>query len=210
MSSSISEEKERSKDEEQALIARASKGDHVAFQKLVERYQGRMFAVALQFANDRDRAEELVQEALVRAWTNLPRFQGGASFFTWVYRIMHNLNIDHHRRQQRRKVGEYDDSVGRAIVEHGVGHAGQPLEDGARATHRAQLRQLISTGLEQISEAHRQILVLREIEELSYEEIAEAIGVPKGTVMSRLFHARRKLLEVMQPMLEREDIHVEG
>ena len=76
--------------------------------------------MALQFANDRDRAEELVQEALVRAWTNLPRFQGGASFFTWVYRIMHNLNIDHHRRQQRRKVGEYDDSVGRAIIEHGV------------------------------------------------------------------------------------------
>ena len=210
MSSSIPEENERSAQEEQQLIARASQGDHSAFQPLVERYQGRMFAVALQFANDRDRAEELVQETLVRAWTHLPRFQGGASFFTWVYRIMHNLNIDHHRSAKRRKTGEYDDSVGRAIVEHGVGHAGQPMEDGLTATHRSELRDLISAGLEQISEAHRQILVLREIEELSYEEIAEIIGVPKGTVMSRLFHARRKLLEVIQPMLEREDIHVEG
>ncbi len=82
------------------------------------------------------------------------------------------------------------------------------MEDGATTTHRAQLRDLISVGLEQISEAHREILVLREIEELSYEEIAQAIGVPKGTVMSRLFHARRKLLEVIQPMLEEEDIYV--
>jgi RNA polymerase sigma-70 factor (ECF subfamily) len=210
MPSSTPQEKNRSNEEEQQLIALASKGDHKAFQTLVETYQGRMFAVALQFARDRDRAEELVQETLVRAWTHLPRFQGGASFFTWVYRIMHNLNIDHHRRQQRRKTGEYDDSVGRAIVEHGVGHAGQPLEDGMTVTHRAELRDLISQGLEQISEDHRQILVLREIEELSYEEISEAIGIPKGTVMSRLFHARRKLLEVMQPMLEQEDIHVEG
>ena len=167
-----------------------------------------MLSVALQFARNKDRAEELVQEALVRAWTHLPRFQGGASFFTWVYRIMHNLNIDHHRRRQRRKTGEYDDSVGGAVVEHGVGHSGQPMEDGATATHRAQLRKLINAGLEQISEAHREILVLREIEELSYEEIAQAIGVPKGTVMSRLFHARRKLLEVIQPMLDEEDIHV--
>ena len=83
------------------------------------------------------------------------------------------------------------------------------MEDGL--TQRiGPVRDLISAGLEQISEAHRQILVLREIEELSYEEIDEIIGVPKGTVMSRLFHARRKLLEVIQPMLEREDIHVEG
>ena len=210
MPSSIPQEKNRSNEEEQQLIQLASKGNHKAFQTLVETYQGRMFAVALQFSRDKDRAEELVQETLVRAWTHLPRFQGGASFFTWVYRIMHNLNIDHHRRQQRRKTGEYDDSVGRAIVEHGVGHAGQPLEDGMTATHRSELRGLISQALEQISEDHRQILVLREIEELSYEEIAEVIGIPKGTVMSRLFHARRKLLEVMQPMLEQEDIHVEG
>jgi len=208
MTSSRVEESAKPEDEEQVLIARASKGDHAAFQILVKRYQGRMFSVALQFARNRDRAEELVQEALVRAWTHLPRFQGGASFFTWVYRIMHNLNIDHHRRRQRRKTGEYDDSVGRAVVEHGVGHSGQPMEDGATSTHRAQLRDLISVGLEQISEAHREILVLREIEELSYEEIAQAIGVPKGTVMSRLFHARRKLLEVIQPMLEEEDIYV--
>ena len=210
MSSSISEEKERSKDEEQALIARASKGDHAAFQKLVERYQGRMFAVALQFANDRDRAEELVQEALVRAWTNLPRFQGGASFFTWVYRIMHNLNIDHHRRQKRRQTGEYDDGVGRNVVQHGVGHAGQPMEDGATATHRSQLRGIIAEGLQELSDAHREILVLREVEELSYEEIAEALAVPKGTVMSRLFHARRKLHAVLKPVLDEEDIHVSG
>ena len=84
MPSSIPDEKERSAQEEQQLIARASEGDHSSFQVLVERYQGRMFAVALQFANDRDRAEELVQETLVRAWTHLPRFQGGASYFTWV------------------------------------------------------------------------------------------------------------------------------
>ena len=82
------------------------------------------------------------------------------------------------------------------------------MEDGATATHRGQLRELINLGLAQISEAHREILVLREIEELSYEEIAQTIGVPKGTVMSRLFHARRKLLEVIQPMLEEEDIYV--
>ena len=210
MAASRDEDKERERAKEQALIARASSGDHAAFQALVEKHQGRMFSVALQFARENDRAEELVQETLVRAWTHLPRFQGGASFFTWVYRIMFNLNIGHHRRQKRRKTGEYDDSVARGVVDHGLGHAGQPMEDGVKATHRSELRSIIDAGLAQISEAHRVVLILREIEELSYEEISETLQVPKGTVMSRLFHARRKLLEVVQPMLEQEDIHVSG
>ena len=210
MTTSTQQDEAREEEDEQALIAQAASGDHSSFQRLVEKHQGRMFSVALQFTRDHDSAEELVQEALVRAWTNLPRFQGGAKFFTWVYRIMHNLNIDQHRRRARRKTGEYDDGVARNVVDHGVGHAGQPLEDGLKSTHRGQLRALIDQGLEQISEDHRTIIVLREVEELSYEEIAQAIGVPKGTVMSRLFHARRKLLEVLKPMLDAEDIHVSG
>ena len=196
--------------DEQALIRAAAAGDGGAFRSLVEAYKGRLFSVALQFARDHGRAEELVQESLVRAWTNLPKFQGGASFYTWVYRIMHNLNIDHHRRRIRRKTGEYDDSVGRAPVAVGIGVSAQPMEDGEKATHRAELRALIDTGLAQLSESHREIIVLREVQELSYEEIAQTIGVPKGTVMSRLFHARRQLMEALRPHLDMEDIRVEG
>ena len=97
MSSSIPEEKERSAQEEQHRCALLKVTTRL-FNHLSNDIKEGCSPWHWQFANDRDRAEELVRETLVRAWTHLPRFQGGASFFTWVYRIMHNLNIDHHRR----------------------------------------------------------------------------------------------------------------
>ena len=192
--------------DDSGLIEAAASGDHRAFELLVKRYQGKVFAVAMQMTRNRNEAEELVQEAFVRAWTNLPRFQGSSSFFTWVYRIVRNLAIDRFRYTKRRRASEFDDRFAVPVSEVGVGHTAGAKASAFDLAASSELRTLMQTALNTLSDNHREILVMREVQDLSYEEIAEALGVPKGTVMSRLFHARKKLLEVTEPMLKKEGL----
>ncbi len=188
---------------DRALIERAAKGDQRAFRELVQRHQRRATSVAWGIVRNQEDAREVVQDAFVRVWKHLADFAGQASFSTWLYRIVYNLSIDLLRRRSPGKPVEIDD---RTDLE------GAPSEllpyrgetDPFASVGRARLVDAMQKALDQLPEYHRAVIVLREVEGMSYEEIAEATSVPKGTVMSRLFHARRKMQAILHESLGSE------
>jgi RNA polymerase sigma-70 factor (ECF subfamily) len=151
---------------------------------------------------DPDEARDVVQDCFIKAYRSLERFQGDSGFYTWLYRIAVNLCIDRARRHQRAPKVEFDEAV--AQEEEGdVGLSPQRLGfDPARALDDREIRERVLAALAQISENHRAILVLREVDGLSYEEIAAVLDIPQGTVMSRLFHARKRMQELLRPLVE--------
>ena len=193
---------------EREIILSILGGDPAAYRQLVETYQGRIYGMVCGMVRDPEEARDVTQDVFIKAYQSLERFRIDSNFYTWIYRIAMHRAIDHLRKKKRRPVQVYDDEVA-------THHGGELSPDHARESpdatlQRSRLRAQIQEAISKLSPDHRQVIVLRELEGLSYREIAEILEVPEGTVMSRLFHARRKLLEVMQPMLEREDIHVEG
>jgi RNA polymerase sigma-70 factor, ECF subfamily len=177
---------------DRALLSQAQAGDMQAFRKLVERHQRRAFGVALTLVRNEEDAREIVQEAFVRVHRGLASFHGGSSFFTWLYRIVHNLSIDVIRRPIRRDVGM--DAISDLEEAGRAPELAQFAEvDPAEHVHKRELQDRIGAALDALPEYHRGVIVMREVYGMSYEEMAEAMGVSKGTIMSRLFHARRKL-----------------
>ncbi|MEI9936746.1 MAG: sigma-70 family RNA polymerase sigma factor [Pseudomonadota bacterium] len=178
-------------EQDRVLIESAQRGDKLAFKQLVQRHQRRAFAIALGLLRDEQDAREVVQEAFLRVHRGLDSFHGGSTFFTWLYRIVTNLSIDLMRKPARRDA-ELDE--GREFDEADI-----PLLsriDGADpldVLRRAEIRNKLEAALAALPVYHRGVIVMREVEGLSYEEMAEAMGVSKGTIMSRLFHARQKL-----------------
>jgi RNA polymerase sigma-70 factor, ECF subfamily len=172
------------------LIERAQGGDRQAFRELVERHQRRAFAIALSLVRDEQDAREIVQEAFVRVFKGLQGFNGSSSFFTWLYRIVRNLAIDLLRRPSRRDA-EIEESDNLDTMEPLFGEL--RLEDPGQMLGRRELAERIGRALEALPPYHRGVIVMREVEGMSYEEMAEAMDVSKGTIMSRLYHARRKL-----------------
>jgi RNA polymerase sigma-70 factor (ECF subfamily) len=177
---------------DQALIKRAKQGDSQAFRQLVERHQRRALGLAMALVRDEQDAREVVQEAFLRVHRGLAKFQGGSSFFTWLYRIVTNLSIDLMRKPARREA-EWDESL------EPSGEFEIPFLakiDGANpfdVVRRQEIAERIQRGLDELPPYHRGVIVMREVQGMSYEEMAEAMGVSKGTIMSRLFHARQKL-----------------
>ncbi|MDX2053932.1 MAG: sigma-70 family RNA polymerase sigma factor [Polyangiaceae bacterium] len=175
-----------------ALVALARGGDEVAFRSLIERYQGRAHAIALGLVRDEQSAQEIVQEAFLRVYRGLSRFNGSSSFFTWLYRIVSNLSIDLMRKPLRRETSfeeGMESSLERFPQLFGGSRGGDPWE----ILRRQEISHRVQEALDELPAYHRSAIVLRELHGLSYEEIAEATHVSKGTVMSRLFHARQKL-----------------
>lgn len=196
--SSNRESRRREAAEDRVLMEAAQGGDRIAFRTLVERHQRRAFSIAYGVVRDENDAREIVQEAFLRVFKGLATFEGSSSFFTWLYRIVHNLSIDLIRRPGR-KVGEFDEARASEEEER------QSLPflarvDGADpidVLRRKEIAARIRTALEALPPYHRDVILLREIDGLSYEEMAEAMGVSKGTIMSRLFHARQKLQKAL-------------
>lgn len=180
---------------ESEIIVRAKAGDHEAFRVLVERYQGRAYRLALRIMGDEDLAQDVVQEAFLKAYGSLGRFEGRSKFYTWLYRLVFNLCIDTKRRD--RSLGQVEWSEEQELhVAPEAAAAGIGDPDGAtpsRELERKELRELMARAIEALPEDARRTLVLREIDGLSYAEIALSLGVPKGTVMSRLHYARRRV-----------------
>jgi RNA polymerase sigma-70 factor (ECF subfamily) len=178
-------------------VARARSGDHEAFRVLVERYQGRAFRLAARVLRDDERARDVVQEAFLKVYGALRRFEGRSSFYTWLYRVVMNLCLDLRRRDKRgREVEWSDDSaalLSRAELDPGTPMASFGDDAPDALLERAELRERMAAAIEELPEAARATLVLREVEGLSYEEIAQTLGIPKGTVMSRLHYARRRV-----------------
>lgn len=187
------EARRREAEEDRELIGLAKNGDQAAFRKLVERHQRRAFAIALGLVRDENDARELVQEAFIRVYRGLGSFQGGSSFFTWLYRIVTNLAIDLMRKPGRREAELFDNQ---ALEEEASDFPLVSRIDGADPVdvmRRREIADRIQAALDALPPYHRGVILMREVEGMSYEEMAQAMGVSKGTIMSRLFHARQKL-----------------
>jgi RNA polymerase sigma-70 factor (ECF subfamily) len=187
--------------EDDALVEEARTGSRAAFEALFHKYHRRAFAVALGVLKRPDDAQDVVQDAFIKVHKHIATFQGASSFYTWLYRIVMNLAIDHVRRT--RKVVEWGDDV-QISEAAGDGSLVPRVEDDnpSKTVVRRELSDKIRQALDSLPEYHRAVILLREVEGMSYEEMAEVLDVPKGTIMSRLFHARRKMQDQLQPYLE--------
>lgn len=184
-------------DVDHGLVERARAGEARAFQELVTRYQSRAFSVALGVVGRKEDAEDVVQEAFLKAFRNLGSFRGQSSFYTWLYRIVFNLAIDLSRRRYRHAESSIGDAgTMDAVAQHKPQDAGE-LFGGIRGPEdelaRVALGKKLNEAIESLSPNHRAVIILREIEGLSYSEISDVVGCSKGTVMSRLHHARKRL-----------------
>ncbi len=202
LASNAKEARIREAEEDRVFIAKAQAGDTAAFRRLVERHQRRAFAIALSLVRDENDARDLVQEAFLRVHRSLATFQGGSSFFTWLYRIITNLSIDLMRKPGRKPGQQTELDTGRTDADDSL-EADFPLVariDGAEpadVVRRKEIAARVQVALDALPSYHRGVIVMREVEGLSYEEMAEAMGVSKGTIMSRLFHARQKLQKAL-------------
>ena len=186
------EARRREAEVDRELIERAQRGDQAAFRALVERHQRRAFTMAMGLVRDENDARELVQDAFLRVYKGLGSFQGGSSFFTWLYRIVMNLAIDLMRKPGRRDLElqenqSADEGAELALVSRIDG--ADPLD----VIRRREIAGRIQEALDALPPYHRGVILMREVDGMSYEEMAQAMGVSKGTIMSRLFHARQKL-----------------
>lgn len=189
---------------DQELVRRCKEGDRQAYRLLVERYQRRVFAVAMGVLKNPEDAMDATQEAFVKVYRKIGQFKGDSSFYTWLYRIVVNLCIDHRRKHGRFKGVEYDDRIGRdedSVTGVQISGNTRQMHPG-HAFHQQELAKALEEALGALSENHRTIILLREVDGLSYEEIADVMGCHLGTVMSRLHHARKNLQKALKPYLE--------
>ena len=181
-----------------ALVAASKRGELAAFEELVARHRDKIYARALSMVRNEDEALDLSQEAWVKSWQRLAQFQGDSSFLTWMTRITINLCLDHLRRQQRvrtESLDQIDEESG------GVERQMPPVEAKPEAQmDRQSLRKRIDAALGQLSHEHRTVLILHEFEGLEYKEIAKRMDCSIGTIMSRLFYARRKMAVLLSEL----------
>lgn len=185
-------------EDELKLIARSQSGDTTAFNDLVTRYRQRAFAMIYNMVRNEQDAWDLTQDGFLKAWKSINRFRGQSSFYTWLYRILTNITIDWLRRKQIEGGTELDDSIG--ITNVAAGAVTTPREElpPASTLSDKEIRARIDEAIERLSPEHRTAITLREIEGLDYQEIADATGCSLGTVMSRLFYARKKLQSMLK------------
>ena len=183
-------------------VDRARQGDHAAFRVLVERYEGRALALARRILRDEDQARDAVQDAFLKAYESLRAFEERSAFYTWFYRVVYNRCLDLKRRARHRPQVRLPDEPGLedALVgpgaEEGVGAS--RFVSAERTRDRHELRAVLEAAIQALPDDSREILLLREIQDLSYAEIAKVLSIPKGTVMSRLHHARRRMRELLE------------
>jgi len=189
--------------EDKDLVLKAQKGDMGAFEELVARHRDKIYARAYSMMRNEEEAIDLSQEAWVKAWQRLAQFQGDSSFATWLTRIVINLCLDQIRRQKRQRaesIEAMDDESG------GVERQMEPIiTNPTERLERGELRKRIDEAMSKLSNEHRTVLVLHEFEEMEYKEIAKVMGCSIGTIMSRLFYARRRLASLLQDLKEKDE-----
>ncbi len=180
---------------ETALVKAAQKGDMEAFEELVFRHRDKIFARAFSMMRNEEAAVDLSQEAWVKGWQRLVQFQGEASFVTWMTRIVINLCLDQLRKDKRLRA----DSIEQLNEDIGGVERFMPVlnPNPTEGLERAELRRRIDQALGQLSYEHRTVLILHEFEDLEYKEIAKRMKCSIGTVMSRLFYARRRMAALL-------------
>jgi RNA polymerase sigma-70 factor (ECF subfamily) len=187
--------KDHSSTDDQTLVRAARRGDMAAFEELVARHRDRIYARAYSMMRNEEEAVDLSQEAWVKGWQRLRQFQGESSFGTWMTRIIINLCLDQLRKHKRQRT----ESIEAMDEESGGVERQMPVVtvNPTAGLERVELRQRIDRALAQLSYEHRTVLVLHEFEDMEYKEIAKTMGCSIGTVMSRLFYARRKLAALL-------------
>ncbi|MBQ3532358.1 MAG: RNA polymerase sigma factor [Oscillospiraceae bacterium] len=173
--------------DELRAIARAKKGDAEAFSALVETYETSVYRLALRMCGNAHDAEEVTQEAFLAAWKGLPAFRGESKFSSWLYQLTSNAAIDFLRREKRHR--------GATPIEEEVDLAapGTPQQ----AAEEAELREALQQALDALTPEHRQIFLLRQMQQMSYEEIGRLLGLESGTVKSRLSRAKKQLRQIL-------------
>ena len=177
------------------LVQQCQTGEMGAFQELVSRYHQKIYVVILGLVRNREDALEVAQETFFRAYRKIKGFQGGSSFYTWLYRIAVNIAIDSQRRQKRNPLDFRETMDGLFEQQNEV--AKDPFSD----VHDRELREKLVSAINDLTPEHRAVIILRTIEGLSYKDIGEILGCSEGTVMSRLHYARKKLQEKLSAFL---------
>jgi RNA polymerase sigma-70 factor, ECF subfamily len=185
------------------LVTRCQAGDTEAFDELVTRYRTRVFGMIYNMVHSEQDAWDLAQDSFLKAWKSIKRFRGRSSFYTWIYRIVMNVTIDWLRKKQVKGGGsEFDDSIQLKEVEP----ASKTVPKSEALPHemiaRSEIRSRIDKAIAQLSPEQRAVILMKEIDDMQYHEIAEALGCSIGTVMSRLFYARKKLQNLLRDVYE--------
>lgn len=183
------------------LVRKAQQGNARAFDELVTRHRSKIFGMCYHIVQNEQDAWDLAQEAFIKSWRALPSFKGESAFYTWLYRIAHNCTYDWMRRKRIQGDGEFNDEIASPIA---AGAQAVPRGDlrPDEAMTNAELGVRIKLAIATLQPDHRTVILLREVEGLSYEEIAIATECQVGTVMSRLFYARKKLQEQLKDTYE--------
>ncbi len=183
------------------LVTRCQQGDNLAFDELVTRYRGRVYAMIYNMVKSEADAWDLAQEAFIKAWKALPRFEGRSSFYTWLYRIVHNVTYDWMRKRKIQAEGEFDETVQRSIDPRAQ-TAPKAIPRPDDKLGHSEIRDRIEDAIAKLSPEHREVILLKEIDGRQYNEIADMVGISIGTVMSRLFYARKKLQSLLKDLYE--------
>ena len=185
------------------LVKRCQAGQTEAFDELVSRYRTRVFAMIYNMVHNEQDAWDLAQESFVKAWKSINRFRRHSSFYTWVYRIVMNVTIDWLRKKQIKGAGsEFDDSIQLKEIDPASRTVPKAEPLPHERMERNEIRAKIDNAIGQLSPEHRAVILMKEIEDMQYHEIAETLGCSIGTVMSRLFYARKKLQNLLRDVYE--------
>ena len=191
---------DRPNQSDEALVAAARQGDTEAFEELVARHRDKMYARAYSIVHNEEEALDLSQEAWIKAWQRLGQFAGESSFTTWMTRITINLCLDQKRRHQRYRVEPLPESQDEPEAWERL--LPPVWTNPTEGLERDELRRRIDDAMGRLTEAHRTVLVLHEFEGMEYKQIADTLQISIGTVMSRLFYARRRLASLLANLKE--------
>ena len=190
--------------DESILVDHAKSGDTQSFEELVSRYRDRVYARAFSIMRNEDLAIDLSQNAWIKAWQRLEQFHGDASFVTWLNRIITNLCLDELRRQKRLKTDSIEE------IQEDIGPVENLMEiqgfDPIAKLNQQELRERIDDAMDKLSVNHRTVLLLYEYEQLEYKQIADQMDTTIGTVMSRLFYARKKMASLLGEALKKDGL----
>lgn len=186
------------------LMGRVAEGDERAFSELVRRYQGRVVNLVSRVLNDRECSDDLAQEVFVRVFVHRRNYRRGSKFSTWLFTIAANLAKNEIRRRVRRRNWFSLDAL-QEMVSDSASQLADPTEGQEVALQRQQLQRAVGQAIDTVPEKYRLALVLRDIEGFAYEEIGHMLGIPGGTVRSRINRARMMLKRRLRPLLRKEE-----
>ncbi len=186
---------------DEALMEHVVRGSEVAFATLVDRYRNRIINLVSRFISDRDRAQEIAQEVFLRIFVHRERYRPSGKFSTWMYTIAVNLAKNEIRRRVRAKGVVSLDKLLEATGDSGM-FVSDPTQKPDQGVRRREIQESVEAALKELPEKYREVIVLRDIQQLSYEEIEQTLGIPGGTVRSRINRARSSLQEMLEPLVE--------